>query len=420
MPSVGGTSTIVPNPFTSGDNNDIGAPAPTTTEPPSDSQPTEEPYPCDLPDPPDWCNPPDFVQPDLPTATGWDDWGEWNNDGISGGGGQDVAPTTTWLRPIEQTPDLITTNTPTIIEIRTSVEPSATKTTHGGISPEASTSEPAGDGRTEKQEKPGKSSAEQDMPQTGGLGGVKTSQVRPAESTNGQPAPAQPSADSRPNTVDDHVSASQRTASTGNSLLDTIIDRLGKAQPGAQPTSGARPTAGVPGERIDQEPQAEPPTSTARLGQNGSVQSGGLLSGPVTPGTTNTATPQDSLAVDNTITLGSATLSLTPGLSIIVGTGTDTTLIAIQTDSASHTIITISSSGTAITATITNAPATVTLPKSGWDASITGEGGRGVRSTRVAVTAVSTSSKGGANARRANVGGLTGLIIGVLSFLSAL
>jgi hypothetical protein len=135
---------------------------------------------------------------------------------------------------------------------------------------------------------------------------------------------------------------------------------------------------------------------------------------------TNTASAGDSVAVGNTITLGSATISLTAGLSTVIGTGTNTTLIAIQTDNASHTIITISSSGTAVTATITNAPATVTLPKTGFEASITNSAGREVATSRVAVTAVSTSSKGAANEKRVNMGGLPGILLTVLGFVAML
>ena len=450
MPSVGATPTFAPDPFTSGDLNDIGAPAPipTTAETPSDSQPTDDVYPCDLPDPPDWCNPPDFVQPDLPTRTGWDDWGEWDNDGVGGGGGQGIASTTMWLKPVEQTPVVITTVTPTIIDIQTNIEPSATKQEYQSSAPQAPTPEPAGDKYTEKQGQPGQSTAGQNAPQTGGSGEVKTSQGRPAQPTPGQPAPGEPSTDRRPNTVVSHVPASQQTASTGNALLDAIIDRLGEAQPGAQPTQGALPTAAVSGEHNIQEPQLASPTDTAEFKQDDSAQSLAPVSEPIipgaantapipgtitpgaantapipgtiTPGVANTVSPQDDIAVSNTITLGSATLSLTPGLSTIVGTGTDTTLIAIQTDSVSHTVITVSSSGTAITATITKAPATVTLPKTGWDASITGDGGRGVHTTRAGVTAVTTSSKGAADAKRANMIELTSFLLGILGLASTL
>ena len=47
------------------------------------------------------------------------------------------------------------------------------------------------------------------------------------------------------------------------------------------------------------------------------------------------------------------------------------TSIGITTDATGQTLITLSSCGTAITATISNAPAVITLPKTGFEASIT-------------------------------------------------
>lgn len=334
------------------------------------------------------------------------------------------------MRPVEQTPDVITTVTPTVIEIRTSVEPSAPGVVGGDATPQPQVPNtvPARDGHTGKQEPPVQPTPGQDAPQTKLSGGGNTSQgspvrpnpgpAAPTTPAPGAPAPGQSTAGLKPNIVG--VPAQRQSASTGNTLLDTIINHLGKAQPGAQPTQAIpRTTDGGSGEHVDQESAASP-TETAKVGPGGSAQGWEVISGQVTPGPANTASSQDSIAVGNTITLGSATLSLTPGLSTIVATGTDTTLIAIQTDSESHTIITISSSGTAITATITNAPATVTLPKTGFEASITGDAGRGVATSRVAVTAVTTSSKGVANEKTVIMGGLSGFVIGILGFLSML
>ena len=97
------------------------------SEAPPEPQPTEGIYPCYLADPPDWCEeePPPFWHPEV-SATGWDEWDQWNNDNVGGGGGQGFAPSTTVLRPTEQPPVVITTRTPTVVEIRTSVEPSGT------------------------------------------------------------------------------------------------------------------------------------------------------------------------------------------------------------------------------------------------------------------------------------------------------
>ncbi|KAF2440594.1 hypothetical protein P171DRAFT_524610 [Karstenula rhodostoma CBS 690.94] len=71
------------------------------------------------------------------------------------------------------------------------------------------------------------------------------------------------------------------------------------------------------------------------------------------------------------VTLGSVTLTLTPGLSSVLGDGATATYVAITTDDAGQTLITVSSSGTAVTATITDAPATLTKPVTGFETSIT-------------------------------------------------
>ncbi|KAJ4358148.1 uncharacterized protein N0V89_002727 [Didymosphaeria variabile] len=71
------------------------------------------------------------------------------------------------------------------------------------------------------------------------------------------------------------------------------------------------------------------------------------------------------------ITLGSAILTLTPGLSSTLGDGATATYVEITTNDAGQTLITVSSNGTAVIATVTEAPAAVTKPKTGFEASIT-------------------------------------------------
>ncbi|KAF3045418.1 hypothetical protein E8E12_001731 [Didymella heteroderae] len=423
-----------------GDSNDIGAPAPTPTTDEELPAPTfDEVEACDLPDPPYWCNepPPDFWHPEE-TATGWDDWASWNNDNI--GGGNNIAPPTQTLKPVEQTPDVITTVTPTVIEIRTSVQPTAPAPGGGETRHvQVPTDTPAGDGNKEQQTPPAQQIPSQDAPQTkvtdegnrpqgsqvqGNPVQPSPGPAAPTTHAPGAPAPAQSTAGSKHNA--ENVPAQRQSTSTGNALLDTIINHLGKAQPGAQPGQPAQATqptlrtTGGSGEGFTQESAVAAPTDTARVGEGNSANGFEDATGQMTPGNIQTTSPQNSIAVGNTITLGSATISLTAGLSTVVGTGTDATLIAIQTDSASHTIITISSSGTAITATITDAPATVTLPKTGFEASITNSAGRGIASSRIAVTAVSTSSKGAASEQRVNRGGLAGFVTGMLAFVAML
>lgn len=437
MLSAVATPTVAPPVSPTGDSNDIGAPAPTPTTDVDLPAPTfDEVEACDLPDPPEWCNepPPDFWHPEV-SVTGWDDWASWNNDNI--GGGNNLAPPTTTLRTVDQTPEVITTVTPTVIGIQTNVQPTAPGI-EGGATPQPQVpttipaTAPAGDGNKEQQTPSVQKIPNQDAPQTKvGEGGSspQASQAQgepvatPGPAAPGAPAPGQTTAGPKPNTA--NLSAQGQSASTGNALLDTIINHLGKAQPGAQPSQPAqatqpslRTTVGS-GEGFTQESVAAA-TDTARVGAISSVNGFEDAIGQTTPRAVQTTSPQDSVAVGNTITLGSATISLTVGLSTIVGTGTDTTLIAIQTDSASHTIITISSSGTAITATITNSPATITMPKSGFEASITNSAGRGVATSRAVVTAVSTSSKGSANSQYAPLSGLSAFIVGLLGFVASI
>lgn len=264
---------------------------------------------------------------------------------------------------------------------------------------------PTTDGHTTEQDPFTQATAGQNEPQTEGSVGGAVPQGNPPQTTQGQVTPGQLTAGSKPSTP------WPQTASSGNSLLDAIINDLGKAQPGSQPTPTLAPTTGASGDLIYRESHMTSPTSTAGVEGDYSAGTGAAKSDPTTPGGVGTSPAQEGIAVGNTITLGSATLTLTPGLSTIIGTGSDTTLVAIQTDSASHTAITVSSSGTAVTATITNAPATITLPRTGFEASVTKSAGRGVSTPRPAVTASTTSSRGVANEQRTSIGGLTGLVL---------
>ena len=411
--------TLPPSPI--GDTDDF-APTPTpSADEPLETQPVEEPYPCDLPDPPDWCDPPHFVQPELPKGTGWENCGDWSCDdaGFGGGGGQGITPTETPPSTPEQTPVVVTTRTPTVVGIKTTIAPSATENVNEGETSRAPTSGPPGE-HTRQPGQPGRPvqpTGVQDPPQTSGTG-----EGNSKDEGSYRPVPDLPTAGSRPETVNKNVPAPPQTVSTGNSLLDTIISQIGKAQPVAKP-SQAIPTSGASGDYIKQEPQLRPSTDSVGAGQGDSVQGGGAISvqsqgaipETVMPAVTATGPTRDTIAISNQITLGSATLSLTPGLSTIIGTGTDTTLIAIQTDSVSYTIITISSSGTAVTATITDAPATVTLPKTGFEASITDSTGSGVATSYTGQVTAATSSKGIADDRRASIDGWPSMMMGLLA-----
>ncbi|OAL56849.1 hypothetical protein IQ07DRAFT_674983 [Pyrenochaeta sp. DS3sAY3a] len=128
---------------------------------------------------------------------------------------------------------------------------------------------------------------------------------------------------------------------------------------------------------------------------------------PITPAPTPAPT-----TIPGTLTLGSATLTLTHGLSTTLGTEPDATFVSLSTDAAGQTIVVISSSGTAITATVSDAPATVTLPKTGFEASITDAARPGVWSTGDGRAAAPTSSRGVAGALRGEVRWWCGVVVG--------
>ncbi|KAH7402406.1 hypothetical protein BKA66DRAFT_448693 [Pyrenochaeta sp. MPI-SDFR-AT-0127] len=216
-----------------------------------------------------------------------------------------------------------------------------------------------------------------------------------ADDNDKEDGPGQPTGNpGAGNALNDPVLVPSQPA--GNSLLDNIVSRLGDAQPEAQA------------------PQPLPPATAA--GDNTVViAQQQATAGPTAPGAANTASPQVTVAAGGSVTLGTATLTLTPGLSTTIGSDTDATFVGITTNTAGQTIITISSSGTAITATVTDALATITLPKTGFEASITDIAGPGGMSTsRAAGAAASTSSRGAAMDSRGGLDWWTGTALGIL------
>lgn len=166
-----------------------------------------------------------------------------------------------------------------------------------------------------------------------------------------------------------------------------------------------------------------PVSSTNKEPIQSDNNAGGNVQTQQTPGA-NAAlaiTPVQSVPVitaGGQITLGSAILTLTPGLSSVLGDGASATLIAISTDEAGETLITVSSSGTAVTATVTNVPTTITRSRSGtgFDASITTTAVPGSVDNTSNNAAATTSSKGAAPSQGPSLSkwfylnmGLTGL-----------
>ena len=241
------------------------------------------------------------------------------------------SPITTSLRARpEQTPEVIVTNTPTVISIHTEIATTATEYPGNEVGP-------------------------------------------------GSEATPQPTSD--------------------DLLLNEIISRISNPHPGAQPNSQqASPTADAIPNAINE---------SAPLGDDNTVQA---IS--TTLAVTEVLGAQPAHVVDESITLGAATLTLSNGLSTTVGTGSAATFVALTTNPAGYTLIVVSSSGTAVTATISNAPVTITMPKTGWEASITAAARFG--NDPSAVTPTSTSSKGAAaNARTWD--SYVGILLGIIA-----
>ncbi|KAF2476330.1 uncharacterized protein BDR25DRAFT_65262 [Lindgomyces ingoldianus] len=204
------------------------------------------------------------------------------------------------------------------------------------------------------------------------------------------------------------VPASAQPTSGGEALLTEIISKIGAPAPGAQPSTN-------------------PPSSTENPAPNGNQQSIPGLENteqPATPGVLVTAPggqpTAPALTVDQSITLGAQTLTLTPGLSTTVGTGSAATFVALTTNSVGQTIIVVSSSGTAVSATVTNAPVTVSGVKTGFDASLTASASHGAHSTPSSLggAAATTSRKGSAAGRwRWEAEWWISLVIGVLGIV---
>lgn len=129
-------------------------------------------------------------------------------------------------------------------------------------------------------------------------------------------------------------------------------------------------------------------------------------------GITDAAPEQTALAIGASITIGSAVVTLTAGLSTTVGDGT---VIGITTDGTGQTIITIASSGTAVTAVVSDAPATMTVPRNGFQASITAAArpGSSVKAGPSGEVS-SSSSKAGATGNTIELGWWTRALLSLL------
>ncbi|EFQ89868.1 hypothetical protein PTT_13731 [Pyrenophora teres f. teres 0-1] len=170
------------------------------------------------------------------------------------------------------------------------------------------------------------------------------------------------------------VSTPQPTGQNG--LLLDVISVLGETLSSTHESQLALPT-------IDGSSQPVRPTGSKS--DSSPIQSP-TTSGQSSPSGTDTTSLQATVPAGGIVTIGSETLSLTPGLSTTVGPVNDVTFLGLATDKTGNTLVTISSSGTAITATVSNAPATVTLPRTGFEASVTAAARPGDYATRTGGT----------------------------------
>ncbi|EUC46122.1 hypothetical protein COCMIDRAFT_93750, partial [Bipolaris oryzae ATCC 44560] len=139
-----------------------------------------------------------------------------------------------------------------------------------------------------------------------------------------------------------------------------------------------------------------------------------ITPGPGMPSATG-STPTSG-AIPNSITLGSAIIALTPGVSTTIGPSSDQTLVAITTNAAGSTLVTISSSGVAVTATVSAVPTTVTLPKTGFEASITNVARPGVVTSSRPLSTTSSKAMAVGN-KKSEVGWWTSAMLGVVGLV---
>jgi hypothetical protein len=173
-----------------------------------------------------------------------------------------------------------------------------------------------------------------------------TAMTTRAADTNVQPAPNEQSTQTR-----ERQGSNALGATASNILLVEII------------SVAARP---YPKESNPSNNELSPNEQFSQDAQKGTTVSD--------PSVTAIADAQPTVQLGQSMTIGGTTLTLTPGLSTTIGTGSAATYIEIASDATGPgTIIMLSSSGTAVTATVTNAPTTMTV-MSTFEASITSAG----------------------------------------------
>ncbi|RYN30829.1 hypothetical protein AA0119_g9135 [Alternaria tenuissima] len=295
------------------------------------------------------------LRPGVPTATGWGETG----------------PATDRLVTLIATETTVTTIRPTIINIETNL---------------------VEDGFTLG-----------DATQASGDNNGQQSSVTVANTVRPSNKPG-PSGDNIAGGDAPSVSGTTSQQTGQNSLLLSIVSQLGGTPSNVQPAS---PTTNSLGQTIT-------PPSSDNGGGSAAAQPATTPNSGMPRDTDEASFPQVTPTVGTGyLVIGGAwTVTLTPGLSIYLGGNLAPTILEMTTDATGNTLVTVSSSGTAVTATVRVALTTMTMPKSGFEASITDSARPGEQSARLATT----SSKGAGADKTSKLEWWTGAVLGILGF----
>lgn len=209
----------------------------------------------------------------------------------------------------------------------------------------------------------------------------------------------------------DNIAGGETSSATGttpqqtgqNSLLLKIVSQFGGTLSNIQPAS---PTTNSLAQPVA-------PASNDNGGSSASAQPATTPDSNMPSDTNTTPAPQVTPVVGTgSLIIGSWTVTLTPGLSINLGGNIYPTVLEMTTDATGNTLVTVSSSGTAVTATVRVALTTMTVAKSGFEASITNS----ARPSEETAGLATTSSKGASADKRSALEWWMGAVLGILGF----
>ncbi len=236
---------------------------------------------------------------------------------------------------------------------------------------------------------------------------------------NGQPSlitgPNTVSSADIPGQTEDNIVGGDDTSATGltpqqtgqNSLLLAIVSQIGGAPSVVQPTQPASLATDSLGQPVV-------PTNNEGGGNSATAQPATTPSSGM-PSSTNIASPpQTTPAVGvGSFVYGSSTLTLTPGLNTNIGSNFFPTFVELTTDAKGNTLVTVFSDGTAVTATVRVTSTTMTIPISGYEASMADSTGPAEQTGSLATI---SSEGAGAETRSTELEWLAGAILGILGF----